>query len=89
MKINHLAFAAMLGIATACTFKAPNVIDRHTIMEDEAAGEWPDFEKDSRERTETMGPTAFQKVDNSAKKARLYNVLNGELANRGKEPAKK
>jgi hypothetical protein len=62
---------------TACTAKV-YVIDRHTVMEDEAAGEWPDFEKEILNKSKQMGPTSFQKVPINARKKRLYNVLNGE-----------
>ncbi len=72
--------------ATLCSFLAlascaPNIYvqDRHTILEDEAAGEWPDFEKDLVTKSKESGPTAFQKLPANEKKKRLYNVLNGEL----------
>ncbi|MGK5083390.1 hypothetical protein WDW37_08785 [Bdellovibrionota bacterium FG-1] len=52
--------------------------DRHTIMEEEAAGEWPEFEKEALEKSKESGPVAFQKTEMNARKKRLYQVLNGE-----------
>ena len=72
-------FGILSGLAlSAC---APKIYlkDRHTVMEDEAAGEWPDFEKELIEKTQAASPAPLQKVELSAKKRRLYNVLNAEL----------
>ena len=66
----------------ACTAKV-YMNDRHTIMEDEAAGEWPELDKNILNRTEETGPTALQNVPNNSKKKRLYNVLNGEPVTAG------
>jgi hypothetical protein len=56
--------------------------DRHTIMEEESAGEWPDFEKELLKSATQKSPTAFQKTELSNQKKRLFNVLNGELLSR-------
>lgn len=78
-KMFPAGLAALVMLATAsCSFKYQQ-IDRHTIMEDEAAGEWPEFEKDVLDKSKEMAPTAFPKTDTNAKQKRLYNVLNGEL----------
>jgi hypothetical protein len=53
--------------------------DRQTVLEDEAAGEWPEFEKELLEKSTLKGPTPFPHIKNSAKKERLYHVLNGEI----------
>lgn len=74
-------------IFSACTAKI-YIIDRHTIMEDEAAGDWPEFEKDLMEKSKAKGPTPFQTAAVNEKKKRLYNVLNGEMAER-REPTPK
>ncbi|MBI3535573.1 MAG: hypothetical protein HY072_08845 [Deltaproteobacteria bacterium] len=63
----------------SCSLKI-YVPDRHTIMEDEAAGEWPDFEKEILDKSKAQGPMAFQKTEINLAKKRLYNILNGELA---------
>jgi hypothetical protein len=55
------------------------VVDRHTIMEEEAAGEWPDVEKEWMGQAKAQGPVRFPKTPESEKKKRLYNTLNGEL----------
>lgn len=55
------------------------LIDRHTVMEEEAAGEWPDFEKSLLETSSKMAPTPFKKTEISGDQKKLYQVLNGEL----------
>ncbi len=90
MRFRVLGCRILLSIVGAslvsCTLKVPAIKDRHTILEEEAAGEWPDFDKDSVAKSEEMGPTPYPKVGDNAKKKRLYNVLNGELGTDSKDP---
>jgi hypothetical protein len=83
----HGAFAQprclIAGIAAtfllmACAPKI-YIIDRQTVLEQEAAGEWPQFEKEIVAKSLASGPTAFPKVPVTTAKKRLYQVLNGEL----------
>ena len=69
-----LAFLMLAGCAPAFY-----LVDRQTVLEDEAAGEWPDFEKQILGKTEARTPTAFPATAESGRKSRLFNVLNGEL----------
>ena len=71
----------LILIAAGLSACAPKIYlkDRHTVMEDEAAGEWPDFEKDLLEKVQSSSPAPIQKVETSSKKKRLYQVLQGEL----------
>ncbi len=64
--------------ATGCSPKI-YVIDRQTVLEEEAAGEWPQFEKAIMQKSATGEATPFETVPVNARKRRLYNVLNGEL----------
>lgn len=78
-----LSLASVVGCAPKIY-----VIDRQTILEEEAAGEWPQFEKDLITKSRAEGPTPFSKVPVNASRARLYNVLNGELVSEAPAPAK-
>lgn len=75
-------FLLLLGSAilvlSACSPKV-YLIDRQTVLEDEAAGEWPKFENDLLDKAKAKGPTPFAKTENNERKERLYNVLNGEM----------
>jgi hypothetical protein len=73
-----LFFLGLLLAQAACTPKI-YVIDRQTVLEEEAAGSWPDFEKEIIQGAKTSGPTPFQKIPPSQNRARLYNVLNGTV----------
>lgn len=73
-------FVAVLAVtAPSCAIKIVKV-DQQTVMEDEAAGEWPEFEKQIIQKSQSSTPTPFPTVAASARKQRLFNVLNGELA---------
>lgn len=73
----------LLALSTACLFSAcaPKVyvVDRQTVFEEEAAGSWPQFDKQLLEKSKAPTPTAFQTVPTNARKKRLYNTLNGEM----------
>jgi hypothetical protein len=81
-----LGLVAPLVFFEACTAKV-YVIDRHTVMEDEAAGVWPEFDREISDKAKEPGPTAFQKADVNTKQKRLYNVLNGEMTTSPAKPA--
>jgi hypothetical protein len=58
------------------------VIDKQTVLEEEAAGEWPQFEKQFLNQAKAMGPTPFYQVAPSPAREKIYNVLNDELTSR-------
>jgi len=52
------------------------LIDRHSVMESEASGEWPHVE----ERLQLhKGPIPLRDVNESKKEQRTFKVLNGEF----------
>jgi hypothetical protein len=55
------------------------MIDAHTIMESEASGEWPELEKRFLEQQIKAGPVFFPKEGESARKKRVFTILNGDL----------
>jgi hypothetical protein len=88
MKISSMLKILLLAVCSlfvSCTAKV-YVQDRHTIMEEEAAGEWPQFEKELLTKSAEKGPTPFEKTRTSARKKRLYNVLNGEMVSSAETP---
>lgn len=70
--------AASAILLTGCSPKI-TLIDRHTVLEDEAAGEWPDFEKRMLDDLRTKKPTAYRKIEVNESRAKLFNVFNGEM----------
>lgn len=85
MNLRVVVFAAAL-VLSGCAPKV-YVIDRQTVLEEEAAGHWPDFEKELLKKAKAAGPTLFSETPMSARRARLYNVLNGSTVV-SDEPAK-
>jgi hypothetical protein len=70
-----IVLLSLLGVGCA-----PKIylIDRQTVLEEEAAGEWPEFEKKLIEQSQAKGPTPYSKADLGARNQPLYEVLNGE-----------
>ena len=66
--------------STACV-SIPDVylIDRHTIMESEASGEWPQLEERFRKQALSKGPVNMAIDPSSKRKERAFQVLNGEF----------
>lgn len=55
------------------------LIDRHTVMEAEASGEWPQLDQRFRQEAIKPGPTNLEKEGSNQRKDRVYQVLNGEF----------
>lgn len=70
-----ILFVALLS---ACAPKI-YVVDRQTVLEEEAAGSWPQFEQELLKKSIAATPTAFSQIPLNKKRARLLNILNGEL----------
>lgn len=69
---------AAVSLFTACAPKI-YVIDRQTVLEDEAAGHWPEFDKEVVNGAKAAGPTPFPKVPPNARRNKLYSILSGPL----------
>jgi hypothetical protein len=79
-----VALLGSLALLPACTPKI-YVIDRQTVLEEEAAGHWPQFEKDLVTKARAEGPTPLLKTPFNTRREKLLNVLNGELASSAAE----
>ncbi len=69
--------AALLLSLVACSPKV-YVIDRTTVLEEEAAGAWPDLESKWKKSQVKKAPQAFHSNDSSAKQKRLTRVLESD-----------
>lgn len=56
------------------------LVDRHTVMEMEASGSWPELDKVFYEDVQTAGPVPLINDPESKRKKRVKNVLNGEFS---------
>lgn len=56
------------------------LVDRHTVMEMEASGSWPELDRVFYEDVQTAGPVPFINDPESKRKKRVKNVLNGEFS---------
>lgn len=71
-----------ITLISGCSL-APSVnvtlIDRHTVMESEAAGEWPHIEDSLHLH---KGPIPLADVNESKKEKRAFKMLNGEFTSK-------
>lgn len=71
-----------LLLLTACV-NIPDVylIDRHTVMEVEASGEWPELDKQFSSQALKKGPTSLASDPSSQRRDKAFRILNGEFSN--------
>lgn len=78
-----ILFSIQICISISICSCAPKVyiIDRQTVLQEQAAGEWPKFEKTLLPKVKHKKPINFSKSSESENKKdqRLYRVLNGEM----------
>ena len=55
------------------------LIDRQTVMEAEASGEWPQLEARFRKQVPLKGATDLAKEPSQKRRDRAFRVLNGEF----------
>ncbi len=82
--IQRMAMVLLVFLAWGLAGCTPNIyfIDRHTIMEEEASGEWPQVEREFGSKTPKKGVTFFTKEPMNEKKQAVYRVLNGEYVSK-------
>lgn len=71
----------MACIALPACVSVPNIylIDRHTVMESEASGEWPALDKRFLKKSIAKGPVDLAKDPNDNRKKKAFRILNGEM----------
>jgi hypothetical protein len=78
----RILLSGIVLLASGLVGCAPKIylVDRHTVLEEEAAGEWPDFGEDLLEKSSDLGPVPYPKTTTvSEERRRQYQILNGEL----------
>lgn len=78
---------SLTGCANLLSSLVPDVylVDRHTVMEADAAGDWPELEQ--RLRTDIhSGPQAFSGLDDRLEQEPAFQVLNDEYASEQAKP---
>ncbi len=95
--ISRSRFAQLLPLIlgfslNACAAKV-YLLDRQTVLEEEAAGEWPELESRIQKQAKVIGATPFPSTQESGSKKRRTSILNGEatteLHSTQKTPAQK
>lgn len=77
---NWIFFMSLNFFLLACTPKV-YIVDRQTLLYEQAAGEWPEFEKSLLPLVIYRNPVPFAQspVNENERNKRLYRVLQGEI----------
>jgi len=86
--ISRISTLLITSVALSACISLPDVylIDRHTVMEAEASGEWPQIDQRFRQQAIKPGPTALEADPGSPRKARSLEVLNSEFTSNTIQP---
>lgn len=74
-----ILFLISLCVFLSSCVRAIYVVESSTVLENESAGEWPDFEKTMLKKLKKEGPAFYEKGDSSLRRKRALNNINGEL----------
>ncbi len=70
---------AAISMSSCISLPDVYLIDRQTVMEAEASGEWPQLEERFTHTTPKTGPTDLATEPSSKRRDRAFRVLNGEF----------
>ena len=79
MKVSMLFF---IFLPACISLPDVYVVDQATVLQEEAAGHWPELEKIFRKAALKKTPTAFRE-DVDKDKRTVYKILNGNMAKKG------
>lgn len=77
--ITCLSLLTMISLPGCVSLPDVYLIDRQTVMEAEASGEWPKLDERFRKEVPLKGPTPLAKEPSSKRRDRAFRVLNGEF----------
>jgi len=74
-------FVIFVGLSLSACVSLPDVylVDRHTVMESEASGEWPKLEQRFQQKALKMGATDLAKEPDNQRRERAFRTLNAEF----------
>ncbi len=79
-----LLFCSLLALAGCVALPDVYLVDRHTVMESEASGEWPEIEARLLERVR-RGPEELSSESDETRRRRALEVLNGSFTSEPRE----
>lgn len=79
--MKELLFVICIASCFNSCVSIPNIYqhDRHTVLEAEAAGTWPQLDKQFLEAPISHHPEALDKVKPSVRQKKAHRILNGEI----------
>jgi len=69
----------VLSLSACVSLPDVYLVDRHTVMESEASGEWPELEQRFTKQSLSKGPVNLAKEPSERRRDRAFNMLNGEF----------
>ncbi len=82
----YYLWLTLLSLSGCVSLPDIYLVDRHTVMEVEASGEWPELEQRFLSNSINKGPVNLAKEPNEKRQNKAFNVLNGEFPMKGTDP---
>jgi len=84
-----LLICGALSLSACVSLPDVYLVDRHTVMETEASGEWPKLEQRFRKEALKMGATDLVKEPDNQRRERAFRTLNAEFTAENNSQAEK
>ena len=69
----------LLSLSACVSLPDIYLVDRHTVMEAEASGEWPELEQRFKSKSINKGPVNLAKEPFERRRDSAFELLNGEF----------
>ena len=79
MKKQLILICSIFSLSACVSLPDIYLVDRHTVMETEASGEWPELEQRFRKNSLKMGATELAKEPDDLRRERAFRTLNAEF----------
>ena len=73
-------FLLFLMISSCITFPPIYIYDRATVMENDSAAEWSEFENELHEKLIKEGSKALSQIQKTEKNKEAFQVINGSFS---------
>lgn len=74
MRLTLALLAALLGGCVSDIY----LIDRQTVLEVEASGEWPELDKKFQEASLKPGPISLEKTRDTVERRQIFSMTHGD-----------
>ena len=73
----RVTLVLLAGLMTGCVSDI-YLIDRQTVLENEASGEWPELDKKFQDASLKPGPISLEKTRDTVERRQIFSMTHGD-----------